>query len=152
MENYDLLINGIPRIFLSDSQNVVIYPTNDRITLKQNRSFQFDGRIDAGLFTFFGSNFFFNYNDFKINLQNVDSVQIKVFTGEVDNFGRPLTRSVRNVIQHITGDLVIDKSDNKSGRHSYPMYPLFTSRENSFVYYDAAEIQNGVYPREKFLF
>lgn len=151
-ENFDLLVNGIPRIFLSDSQNVVIYPTNEQIILKRNRSFQFDGRVDAGLFTFYGSNLFFDYPNFKINLQNVDSVQIKVLTGELDNFGRPLTRNVRNVITHITGDLVIDKAENKSGRHNYPEYPLFTSRENSFVYYNAAEIQNGVYPKESFFF
>lgn len=152
MENYDLIINGIPRIFLSDSQNVVIYPNNERITLKQNRSFQFDGKIDAGLFSFYGSNFFFDYKDFKINLQNVDSVQLKVFTGELDNFGRPLTHDVMSVIQHITGDLVIDKADNKSGRKNYPAYPLFTSREKSYVYYNSSEIQNGAYPRDNFYF
>ncbi|HEX3009407.1 MAG TPA: hypothetical protein VHO90_17510, partial [Bacteroidales bacterium] len=152
MENYDLIINGIPRIFLSDSQNVVIYPKAEQITLKRNRSFQFDGKVDAGLFTFYGSNLFFDYPNFKINLQNVDSVQIKVFTGELDNFGRPLTRNVRNVIEHITGDLVIDKSDNKSGRKNYPQYPLFTSREKSFVYYDGADIQNGAYARDSFYF
>lgn len=151
-ENFDLLINGIPRIFLSDSQNVVIYPTNEQILLKRNRSFQFDGKIDAGLFTFYGSNLFFDYPNFKINLQNVDSVQIKVLTGELDNFGRPLTRVVRNVIQHITGDLVIDKAENKSGRKNYAEYPLFTSRENSFVYYNSAEIQNGAYPKDSFYF
>lgn len=151
-ENFDLVINGIPRIFLSDSQNVVIYPNNEQITLKRNRSFQFDGKIDAGLFTFYGSNLFFDYPEFKINLQNVDSVQIKVFTGEFDNFGRPLTRNVRNVIQHITGDLLIDKADNKSGRLNYPAYPLFTSRENSFVYYNSFEIQKGVYPKDNFYF
>ncbi len=151
-ETFDIIINGIPRIFVSDSQNVVIYPANEQIILKRNRSFQFNGKVDAGLFTFYGSNLFFDYPNFKINLQNVDSVQIKVFTGELDNFGRPLTRNVRNVIQHITGDLVIDKAENKSGRFNFPAYPLFTSRENSFVYYNSAEIQKGVYPKDKFYF
>ncbi len=151
-QNFDLIIKGIPRIFLSDSQNVVIYPNNETIILKRNRSFQFDGRIDAGLFTFYGNNFFFDYINYKVNLQNVDSVQIKVFTGEIDNFGRPLMRNVRNVIQHITGDLLIDKSDNKSGRYNYSEYPLFSSREKSFVYYNSSEIQEGAYPKEKFFF
>jgi hypothetical protein len=152
METYDLSINGIPRIAVSDSQNVVIYPAHQQIIAKQNRSFQFDGKIEAGLFTYYGSNFFFNYNDFKINLQNVDSVTIKVYSGEKDNFGRPLTVDVRSVIQHITGDLRIDKPDNKSGRYNFPEYPLFASRENSFVYYQSREIENGVYPEESFYF
>lgn len=151
-DNFDLIINGIPRIFLSDSQNVVIYPEDEQIILKRNRSFQFNGKIDAGLFSFYGNNFFFDYPEFKVNLQNVDSVQMQVFSGEYDNFGRPLTRSVTSVVQHITGDLVIDKEDNKSGKQSYPQYPLFTSREHSFVYYNSAKIQNGVYSKDKFYF
>ena len=137
---------------MSDSQNVVIYPSRDQIILKQDRSFQFDGKIEAGLFTFYGNNFFFDYNNFKINLQNVDSVSLRVNTGEVDNFGRPITRRVNNVIQHLTGDLRIDKPDNKSGRKNYPEYPLFSSRENSHVYYQRKDIENGVYPEESFYF
>lgn len=152
MDTYDLSINGISRIAVSDSQNVVIYPAHDQINVKQNKSFQFDGKIEAGLFTYYGSNFFFNYDAFSVNLQNVDSVTIKVYTGERDGFGRLLTKEVKSVIQHITGELRIDKPDNKSGRYNYPEYPLFASRENSYVYYQAPEIQNGVYPEESFYF
>jgi hypothetical protein len=152
MDTYDLSINGIPRIAVSDSQNVVIYPAHDQIIVKQNKSFQFDGKIEAGLFTYYGTNFFFNYDAFKINLQNVDSVTLKVYTGERDGFGKPITQEIKSVIQHITGDLRIDRPDNKSGRYNYPDYPLFASRENSFVYYQAPEIQNGVYPEESFYF
>jgi hypothetical protein len=152
METYDLTLNGIPMIAVSDSQNVIIYPTHNQIILKQNRSFQFDGKIECGLFTYYGSNFFFNYNDFKINLQNVDSVSIEVYTGELDNFGRPIKTKVRNVIQHLTGDVRVDKPDNKSGRKNYPEYPLFASRENSFVYYQRKDIENNVYPEESFYF
>ena len=152
MDNYDILINGIPRIAVSDSQNVIIYPARDQIILKENRSFQFDGKIQAGLFTFYGSNFFFDYPNFKINLQNVDSVTVNVRTGELDNFGLPVLHKVQSVIQHLTGDLRIDKPDNKSGRKSNPEYPLFTSRENSYVYYQDPKIESGAYPEESFYF
>lgn len=152
MNNFDLTINGIKQVAASDSQNVVIYPTGDRIIVKENRSFQFDGKVEAGLFTFYGSNFFFNYPEFKINLQNVDSVSINVFTGEVDNFGRPVKRKVNNVIQHLTGEIQLDKPDNKSGRKSLKEYPRFASRENSYVYYQSKEIENGVYSKDNFYF
>lgn len=152
MDNLDLSINGIPRIAVSDSQNVIIYPAHEQIIMKQNRSFQFDGKIDAGLFTVYGSNFFFDYNSFKINLQNVDSIVVKVYSGEVDELGRPVTRRVKSVIQHITGEVQIDKANNKSGLKNYPEYPLFASRENSFVYYQAKDIENNVYPEESFYF
>jgi hypothetical protein len=152
MNNFDLIIHGISQIAVSDSQNVAIFPAHDQITMKENRSFQFDGKVIAGQFTVYGSNFFFDYTNFKINLQNVDSVSITVFTGERDNFGRPVIKTVKNVIQHLTGELRIDKSNNKSGLKNYPEYPLFASRENSFVYYQSPEIENGVYPKDKFNF
>lgn len=152
MDNYDLVINGVPRIAVSDSQNVIIYPAREQIIMKSNRSFQFDGKVTAGLFTVFGSNFFFDYNTFTINLQNVDSVSIQVYTGEYDEIGRPITRPVRNVIQHLTGELRIDKPDNKSGRKRNDAYPMFASRENSYVYYQSKDIENGVYPEESFYF
>lgn len=152
METYDLYINGIHRIALSDSQNVIIYPTKEQIIMKENRSFQFDGKVEAGLFTFYGSNFFFNYNDFKINLQNVDSVILKVFAGELDNYGNPIPHIVKSVIQHLTGDVQIDQADNKSGRKQLHEFPRFESRENSYVYYQNKSIEGGVYPEESFYF
>jgi hypothetical protein len=152
MENYDLTMNGIPTIFLSDSQNVAIHPANNQIIMKQNRSFQFDGIVEAGLFTLYGHNFFFDYDKFKINLQNVDSVVIKVNTGELDNFGKPYTQQLKSVIQLITGELLIDKPDNKSGRHNYPEYPWFSSTEKSYVYYNSHKIENGVYKKDKFFY
>jgi hypothetical protein len=120
--------------------------------MKENRSFQFDGKVDAGLFTFYGRNFFFNYNDFRVNLQNVDSVSLNVLTGELDNYGNHLSRKVTNVIEHLTGDVQIDRPDNKSGRKHLHQYPKFESRENSFVYYQNKNIEGGVYPRKSFYF
>jgi hypothetical protein len=152
MDNYDLIINGMPVVAVSDSQNVIIYPKDEQILLKKNRSFQFDGRIEAGLFTFSGSNFFFSYDDFKINLQSVDEVSVKVNTGEYDNFGRPVTHDIRNSIKHVTGELQIDRSDNRSGLKSLPQYPIFISRENSQVNYQYPEIEGGAYSEENFFF
>ena len=65
LRNNDLKINGIPQVFVSDSQNVAIIPKGESIILKRNRNFQFDGTVSAGLFTFYGKNFFFNYDEFK---------------------------------------------------------------------------------------
>jgi hypothetical protein len=152
LRNYNLTINGIPRIFVSDSQNVAIYPAHDRIIMKKNRHFQFDGHVQAGLFSFSGKNFFFNYDTFKIDMRKIDSLHIRYLTGAVDNYGFPVAEDAQNLIQDLTGDLFIDKPDNKSGRKSYPAYPIFHSSENGYVYYDGKKIQNGVYARDKFFY
>jgi hypothetical protein len=152
LRNYDLTINGINRIFLSDSQNVVIYPAKDRIVLKKDRDFTFNGTVIAGLMRFNGKNFFFDYDTFKIRLQHIDSLHVQYMTEKTDNYGFQVIENVNNLIENTTGDLFIDKPDNKSGRQSNSEYPIFKGRENSFVYYDRPEIQHGVYKPEDFYF
>lgn len=152
IRNNDLTINGIPEIHVSDSQNVTIFPRYNQIILKHNRNFQFDGVVRAGLLTFFGNNFFFSYDSFKVNLQNVDSLHLDFLSDVVDNYGFPVMEQVRNQLQNITGEVLIDKADNKSGRESFPEYPIFKSRENSYVYYEKPSIQRGVYESNDFFF
>jgi hypothetical protein len=151
IRNSDLKINGIPQVFVSDSQNVAIYPKEETILMKRNRSFQYDGRVNAGLFTFFGRNFFFGYDSFKIDLQKIDSIQLRVIIG-YDNFQKPIYQDVQNTIEDVTGDLSIDDPNNKSGIKNFPKYPLFSSKGNSYVYYDRSFIQKGVYKRKNFFF
>jgi hypothetical protein len=152
LNTYDLTINGIPQIFVSDSQNVLFVPRNNSIILKKNRNFQFDGVVVAGLLTFYGNNFFFNYDSFKVNLQNVDSMRIRYLSGKMDNNGFLIPENVENKLNGITGEVLIDHSDNKSGRVSYPEYPIFKSKENSYVYYDKGSRQNSVYESNDFYF
>jgi len=150
--NFDLKMNGISRIFLSDSQNVYIYPTNREITLKKNRDFIFAGRVNAGRFDFFGKEFSFEYDKFKINLKNVDSLRLKVPSEELDVYGNYKLVKVKTVIEHIDGELLIDQPYNKSGVKSFPEYPIFNSYKDSYVFYDKGSIQDGVYDKDRFHF
>ncbi len=150
--NNDLTIRGIPVIFLSDSQNVKLIPDETTIVMKRNRSFEFDGMVDAGLFRFTGDDFFFDYDDFKINMPKIDSLQLSVYTDEYNQYGEPMLARIDNVIEQMNGELLIDDPNNKSGLESYPEFPAFTSREGSYIFFDAANIQNGVYKRDEFYF
>jgi hypothetical protein len=152
IRNNDLIINGIPRIQVSDSQNVIIYPRNARIVLKENRNFQFDGTVEAGLITFSGHNLFFDYDSFKINMQSVNIEKMDYLTGDLDNYGLQVVGNINNMIQGLTGDLLIDRNDNKSGRVYYPNYPIFRSRERSYVYYESKNTHGGVYDANDFYF
>lgn len=150
--NYDLSIAGIRGIVLSDSQKVVILPTNGEIKMKKNRFFEFGGQVKAGRFDFYGKLFSFDYEKFKINLTAVDSLQIKAVTGENDYNGNPILKSVKTVIEDVNGDLLIDNFGNKSGLKNFPEYPIFNSFGNSYVYYDQKNILDGVYKRGNFFF
>lgn len=150
--NYDMTIFGVRQIFMSDSQNVSIYPAEQKIILKKNRDFVFGGVVHAGRFDFFGKEFSFDYNKFIIDLKNVDSLRLTVQSREPDAYGEfPLVR-VKTVIEHINGNLEIDDPGNKSGLKKFPKYPVFNSFKDSYAYYDKKQIQNGRYPRDKFYF
>ncbi|MBE0652149.1 MAG: hypothetical protein IH594_00020 [Bacteroidales bacterium] len=151
LDSHDLTIFGIPNIFLSDSQNVALIPAQNKIIMKRNKSFQFDGSIQAGLFTMYGNNFFFEYDSFKVNLQDVDSLRVRLKI-ENRNTGRLDIINIENLIQNLTGEIIIDNPSNKSGLENYPEYPIFRSIENSYVYFDDPSIQGGVYDKNKVFF
>ncbi len=150
--NYDLQIRGVNSINVSDSQEVRIYPSRKEITLKKNRDFDFTGVVRAGRFDIMGSNFSFKYDEFKIDMPNVDSLRIRAETGELDQYGKPILRTVKTVIEKINGDLLIDKPDNKSGVKKADEYPILNSYRDSYVFYDKKSIQGGVYNRDNFYF
>ncbi|RUT80051.1 hypothetical protein [Ancylomarina longa] len=148
----NLQINGVRRIAVSDSQNVVIYPKYRKILLKKNLDFQFDGKITAGLLDMYGKDFSFSYQNFKIDLNRIDSLQINFVIDSLSNYGKRYTTQLGSVLEKITGDLLIDDPNNKSGHQKFPEYPIFNSTDSSYVFYDDRSIQNGVYKADKFYF
>ncbi|MFY8021672.1 MAG: hypothetical protein ACOVP1_10755 [Bacteroidia bacterium] len=145
--NNDLVVQGVPKFFFSDSQNVYIIPKDQVLTVKKNRTMDFSGKLRAGMADFYGNNFAFDYNSFKIRLNNVDSLK---FLYPDDSAGRYL--HMKSVIQNIYGTLEIDYPYNKSGRRHIPKYPIFTSEVGSKVFYDYPTTQNGNYDRTRFYF
>ena len=150
--NFDLNTNGVGQVMLSDSQNVMLMPTEQELKMQKDRDMSFAGRIKAGRFDFYGNGFEFDYEGFKIDLDKVDSVRMKVPADAPDPDGRTRLLPVKSVLSDITGDLKIDNPENKSGRKRYPTYPIFNSAKESYVYYDLPYIYDGVYVRDRFYF
>jgi hypothetical protein len=152
MKNYRLTVNGVDRVFLSDSQKVAIYPYNKQLVIGKNRNIQFDGVVAAGLFTVFGHNFTFSYDTFKIRLQKIDSIRISVETEKRDLYGNPEIRDVNNIIQLGTAELYIDNPNNKSGLKRLKQYPIINAITYSYIFYDKIPGLEGVYPQKDFYF
>ncbi len=150
--NYDLTIMGVNRILLSDSHNVVIFPDERKIVMHRDRDFDFDGLVSSGKVEFFGSNFKFFYDEFKITMPIIDSIQLWVSTNKRDKQGYLLEARVRTVIEGGEGELEVDRPNNKSGLKVIPEYPIFTSFVESYAFYDSKAIYNGVYDRNDFYF
>jgi hypothetical protein len=152
--NYDLTVNGIELVVLSEEQIVNIAPKGGQITIQKNRDFLFHGNVIAGLFDFWVSNAKFNYNQFTMDFPVIDSIVFYVEDKRYEANMRgeyPLQR-VRSYVQDISGILHIDQSNNKSGRLDVSGYPYFESKSPGKVYYDHPFVYNGVYDRERFYF
>ncbi len=152
LHNLDLNIFGVEVIPLSDTKNVNIHPYGQTITMQKNRDIYFHGRIESGLFDFYGEEFFFDYDDFKINLLNTDSMSFSVRSHEPDHRGEYSYVRVRTVLEGINGELLVDHPNNKSGELPYERYPIFNSDSKSYVYYDEDFIHNGSYTQEDVYF
>ncbi len=150
--NYDLTINGVSSVILSTNHKVKILPDSGTIVMHRNRDFDFNGIITSGKVDFYGNGFKFNYNDFFIDMPILDSMQIWASTEERDKNGFLLETRVRTVIEDLKGDLKIDHPENKSGKEDIPEYPIFTSKEISYAYYDKKSVFNGIYERDDFYF
>ena len=154
----DLIIRGINQIAVSDSQKVTFYPSGGEVKILKNRDFMFNGRIFAGngRVNLYGRDFHFKYDDFKVDLQQIDSVQLSVPLKPLrfDLYNNPLLTRVKTVIEAVTGELIIDHPSNKSGlrKDSFPQFPIFKSFNDSYVYYDNSTIFDGVYKRDEFSF
>ncbi|MCK4569384.1 MAG: hypothetical protein KAT76_03785 [Bacteroidales bacterium] len=153
LATFDMLISGVPEISLSDSQMVYIYPVNEEIVLKEDKDFSFSGRIRAGLFEFYAHECSFEYDTFKINMPQIDSMSF--FVRVPDTSGKeksPRYYRVQAMVEDMNGYMMIDNPNNKSGLKSYPQYPIFTSTDYSFVYYDGNTKANGTFDRGKFYY
>ncbi len=152
-QNYDLIINGIEKFMVSDSQRVILTPVNQTLVMKKNRAIDINGRIDAGQLELYGDSLHFDYETFKIDLHRIDSLYMYVPTEELDAFGVPKQKRLKTAIEKLSGNILIDLPDNKSGgRQHAPQYPILNSDSASYVFYGSPDIGGGAYNNETFYF
>lgn len=143
----EMTVEGVLKFYFSDSQNVVVVPTDQKITLKKNRTIGFGGLIRAGRFDFYGQKFEFNYSNFQVGYTNIDSMRLYY----PDTTGLSVV-PIKSVLKNVYGTLYIDKPNNKSGVINYPEYPIFKSDKGADITYDKPHIYGGAYKSDKFKF
>ena len=113
--NFDLTINGVRVITLSDSQKVKAVPADQTVIMTKDRNFSYGGILAAGRTFYYGKEFSFDYDEFKVNLINVDSMRLNVLSIKAMPDGRRPVRRVKTVIEGVKGVISIDNPFNKSG-------------------------------------
>lgn len=148
----NLTIKQVNDVILSDVHRVTIYPQDQTLVVKKNRDMSFSGQISAGKADFYGKTFEFSYENFKIDMPVVDAAQLWVIADKRGAGGEFLETNLSSLIETLSGELKIDVANNKSGIKEIPQYPIFSSFNDSYVYYDSKHIQNSRYPKDKVYF
>ncbi|MFH1297144.1 MAG: hypothetical protein ABIJ04_07735 [Bacteroidota bacterium] len=153
LDNFDLKLQGIPGVLLSDTQHVYIVPRNQELILKENCNFLFSGKVEAGLFDFYADSCSFDYGKFRLDMPAIDTLEFYVISRKIDpKTGRHPMKKVETALNDLSGFILIDDSANKAGLKNYPEYPVFTNLDTASVNYDKPNIYKGVYEKERFYF
>ena len=153
--NYDITIRGVAGVALSEKRKTGFMPENGQFKLHRNRDMTFGGIMRSGNYEMHGKRFEFNYNEFKVELVEVDSLRMLAENPNIDaGDGQIAMSMVRSVIEDISGDLKIDYPMNKSGirQDSFPEYPIIATDTVSYVRYNKRNKQGASYDPKKVYF
>lgn len=151
LRSKETTVTGVSSVELSERQRVGIVP-REKITLLQNRDMRMGGRLFAGFAVFEGDSMYFNYEKFHVQFDSVRSLHFYIPTGKIDDRGQPAAEGMNSRVEKVTGFLLVDAPNNKSGKVDIDIFPSLESKHISFVFYDDSTIQNGVYKRDSFYF
>ena len=150
LETQDIEIYGVKEFELSRLSQVTIRPKEEKMILTEDRNIDMEGELQAGKLKFRGRGIHFNYENFKADMEEVDSLIIYI-AGPMNELGEVKDVPLKSVISGIKGTLYIDEPNNKSGILDYQEYPYFVSEGVSYVYFDDAK-DSTKFPRDKFYF
>ena len=141
------------KLELSHRQKVAVIPEEKHLTLLQNRDMRFTGRLYAGLALFEGKDMHFTYDKFQVEFDSVQHLDFYLPTGDIDpKTNQPMANAMNSTVERVSGVLLVDAPNNKSGKENLEIFPSLQSKQNSFVYYDRPETLKGVYKRDSFYF
>ena len=67
-------------------------------------------------------------------------------------YGNPVSRQVDNILQRGSATLLIDNPNNKSGLKNFKQYPVISTENYSYIYYDKIPGLEGIYKQKEFYF
>lgn len=137
----ELVIKGIERFYLSNKLNVSVKPRNKEIKLLKDRNFLLDGEVVAGTYKFKGSGFFFLYDEFTVEMPQIDTI---LFTSQAA-LKQGNKKELGEEIRYGAGTLYINKPNNKAGLTDFPEYPRLNVESGATIYFDQRNRQRGSY-------
>ena len=148
LDSGKLNIRGVSKFYITSDYKVYGQPIDSTVTLLEGRDLTFDGDLHAGDFDYQGVGHNFNYEEFLVNMPQIDSMRITVPLQDTTKVDEGFKQTeLANQITGTSGTLFIDKPENKSGKEKNGSYPLFASDSEAVVYFDGPEILGGAYDK-----
>jgi hypothetical protein len=146
LSNNRLTVRGVEKIaFNNDSSTVYLVPDSSVVHLLDNRNMEFGGKLFAGRLNFRGSQFKFDYKEFMIDMQKLDTVAFVTKKRRAFGKKKELEQVMTSRSGKMSGKLYINKPDNKSGRKHYADYPRFDSPNGGQVAFARPDVLAGAY-------
>ncbi len=161
-EEAKLIIMGIDSFPISEPLNVYIKPdtSNKQITVLGGRNFYMEkGEIKVGNFRFLGNNFFMLYDDFVLEMPEINQI---LFTIQDSSSGELVIQEYGGEIDFKPGRIFINDPLNKSGlkygkipgteNSFYESYPKLSIPQGGQVFFADAKRQNFAYDSTRSVF
>ena len=149
LNTFELKINGIDRLTISNHHKCWIYPENATITILKNREIDFNGWVVSGKMetkTFVSS---YSYEKNKIFLDECAFSFFRVNPLNEQDGKKEI--AMKSDIIGLTGEIIVSDTNNRSGIFYESMeFPKLSSSKNSYVYYN--NILKGAYDTSRFYF
>lgn len=154
LKSKETTIHEVDKISFSAKQRVGFAPNDRTLTLLQNRNMSLSGRLFAGYALFEGKKMKFDYAKFQVEMDSVRHLDFYLPSEEIDpKTQKPVKAEAMNsTVEYVSGVVLIDAPNNKSGKEDLPTFPSLQTKKPSFVFYDRKETQKGVYKRDSFYF
>jgi len=136
--NMELL--GVDQIMLSQTQNAIIFPAENRVVVKENRNIVFSGWINVGKAEIHTLQADYNYALNKINLIEAKEIILRVKPRHPSHgtSGIPMISSIADP----KGEIAIDLPSNRSGKlkdKTTALYPILSVNTPTKVFYNSQQ-------------
>ncbi len=152
LENNEMIVNGIEHFEFSKEHKIAAIPTGNQVVINEDCDLEWDGDLFAGYGLFMGRGYHFDYDNFEVQMDSVRFMDLYLPSGKTDKEGNAVAYAMESRLEYLSGILIMDAPENKSGTSKLDMFPIFNSNGPSYVYYDAKKTLNGCYHRDSFFF
>tara|TARA_B110000285_G_scaffold40457_1_gene44254 strand:+ start:1726 stop:6309 length:4584 start_codon:yes stop_codon:yes gene_type:complete len=148
---FDLDLESVDQVLISKAKNTSIFPSNGVVKVKKNRDFIFNGWVNAGKLEINTIAANFDYENYKINLLSTGESLFRVRPMRKQDSDRAI--AMVSSLQGISGELIVDDPNNKSGKNiDFGMYPKLISVNSTKVLYNDKNLYRGSYDSTRFYY